>query len=184
MWQIDEGVAYAVHHLENVFMPPSRHIQLARMFSVHDWVRPAIEVMLRSELSTISEDEANNLGVKVYSIIAKAREMLERERKLTAAYPPPITFDPSWECETHQTVCISIWRDFWWKKVAKQLLHPVKPLAFRDVSEFVEKELKGPGLRASCRTSIIEEVRAMGFMEQQIVDGAVEAVIAFHKALL
>ena len=168
MWQIDEGVAYAVHHLENVFMPPSRRIQLARMFSVYDWVRPAIEVMLRSELSSISEDEANNLGVKVYSIIAKAREMLEREWKLTAAYPPPITFDPSWECETHQTMCILIWRDFWWKKVAKQLLHPVKPLAFRDVFEFVEKELKGPGLRASCRTSIIKEVRAMGFMDTSV----------------
>ena len=183
MWQIDEGVAYAVHHLESVFMPPSHRIQLARMFSVHDRVRPAIETLLQCGLSTISDEEANNLGVKVYSIITKAREMLEHEWKLTSAYPPPMTFDPPWECKTHQMVCISIWRDFWWKKVAKQLLHPVKPLAFCDVFEFVEKELKGPGLTASCRTSMVEEVWVMGFMEQQIVDSAVEAMITFHKAL-
>ncbi|EDR02117.1 uncharacterized protein LACBIDRAFT_332676 [Laccaria bicolor S238N-H82] len=108
------------------------------------------------------EEEANNLGVKVYSIIAKACEMLECERKLTTAYPPPMTFDPSWECETHQAVCILIWRDFWWKKVAKQLLHPVKPLAFCDVAEFVERELKGSFVtveRCTCNLPLIRLIR-------------------------
>ena len=95
LWQIDEGVAYAIHHLEKEFLPPARRIELGRMFSIHDWIKPAMTELITGDLASLSDEDMHRLGLKVYSIVVKAREAMERERRLTSAYPPPMAFEES-----------------------------------------------------------------------------------------
>jgi hypothetical protein len=106
---------------------------------------------------------------------------MEHERKLTSAYPPPMTFNRSWECEKHDK-CRTVWREIWWKKVAKQLLHPTKPLLFHETIGYISG-IEYPGLTPSCKTTMLEKVMTRGFKDERIIDGATEAVIMYHKSL-
>ena len=119
------------------------------------------------------------MGFRVYVILAKAKEAMERERKLTSAYPPPMT--ESWECEKHDK-CRTVWKEIWWKKVARQLLHPTKPLLFHETVGYISG-IEHSGMTPSCKTMMLEKVTTSGFKDEMIVDGATEAVIMYHKSL-
>ncbi|KIM59141.1 hypothetical protein SCLCIDRAFT_126674, partial [Scleroderma citrinum Foug A] len=109
------------------FMSWIYHVSLlfSQVHTHYYWVAPAIHSLILSPLSTISENDTHQLGLCVYSIIAKAHEIIEVERKTLAAVPPGLSLDPSANCSNSEhPQCKDAWIKFWWKKVAHQLLHP------------------------------------------------------------
>jgi hypothetical protein len=179
---VSSGVAYATHYLDSLDMRPARRIELARMFSIHDWVRPAVTTLLRMEMADLSDVDQQQLGPRVYSVLAKAREKLERERKLVAAMPPPMKVAESWECRSHEQ-CKAVWKEVWWRVIAKEILHPTRPLPFSEAPDLIARtEFKGMTL--SCKQDIIGEVQANGFQgEAGILAGVIDAVVRHHRSL-
>ena len=125
LWMIENSICWAVSHLNQLYLSPAHKLELARMYTIPEWVAPAIHSLILSPLSTISENDTHQLGLCVYSIIAKAHEMIEVERKPLAAVPPGLSLDPSANCSNSEhPQCKDAWIKFWWQKVAHQLLHP------------------------------------------------------------
>lgn len=185
LWQIDEGTAFAIHHLEKEPMAAARRLQLARLFSIFDWVRPALkELILWDIFLSLSDEQLEQVSLKVYSVITKARAAVEHERRLVAAVPPPMRFEVVWECRVHDTLCSNVWKGFWMKKVAKRLLHPSQPLAFDEIGEFVSKNDNDlTKMTPRCKDAMVEQMGEEAALTEIIIDGAVEAVITFFRSL-
>jgi hypothetical protein len=186
MWQIDEGTAFAIHHLEKAALPPTRRLELSKMFSVFDWIRPALNRLILDDFLflNLSGDELTQLGIKTYSIIVKARHTMERERRLIAAVPPPMKFDVTWNCDVHDTVCANTWKGFWLKKVWKKILHPSKPFYFNEIGYFVSKNGHELGkMTERCREAIISQILIEDFPEDAVIDGATVAITDYYRSL-
>jgi hypothetical protein len=92
-------------------------------------------------------------------------------------------FLESYECMDHQ-LCKTVWKDVWWKKVGKQIVHPTRPLALQNVPAFVAKT-DFPGMYEGCKEEmeiIVRQHEGFG-LEAEIIQGAVDAVITFHQSL-
>ncbi|KAJ7732234.1 hypothetical protein DFH07DRAFT_686055, partial [Mycena maculata] len=75
-WEISSGVAYAIDALEKLNLPAVRQLELARMYTLGDWVQPAVKVILASPLSKLGDGELSQLGLKVYSLLVRAKEKM------------------------------------------------------------------------------------------------------------
>lgn len=187
LWQIDEGMAFAIHELDNLtkFLGPARRLQLARMYSIYSWVRPAITLLILGDFTfrNLSDDELHQITLKVYSITVRAREAMEQERKLIAAFPPRLAFERSWECTAHETLCCVVWKAFWSKKVAKKLLNAKDPMGLHQVVDFVVKHSRDLEMSAECRNAMIHQLNEGVLPGQAIVDGAIDSVVTYLKSL-
>ena len=106
--------------------------------------------------------------------------MVEVERKLIAAFPPPLSDDlvtRSWTCTDHGT-CSQVWKNVWWSSIAPKILHPTDPLHLKDGITYI-LSTSFPGMTDECKGDKILDLTAAGglnCMELQIMDGAVDAV--------
>ncbi|KIM50386.1 hypothetical protein SCLCIDRAFT_67338, partial [Scleroderma citrinum Foug A] len=76
--------------------------------------------------------------VRVYSIIARAHEVMEKEQCTMAAVPPGLSLPPSLACNPLQHAhCKDVWACFWWQKAACQLLHPYNPLPLSSLVGYI-----------------------------------------------
>ena len=74
---------------------------------------PSIHPLILAPLSAITEDDALSLGVRVYSIIAKAHEVMEKEQCTMAAVPPGLSLPPSLAHNPSQHAhCKDVWAHF------------------------------------------------------------------------
>lgn len=106
-WMVTQGTEYALFYIDELDLHPTRLLELSRMYSIDKWVRPAIQRLMRMDLSSLSEEHVNRVGFKVYTILAKPKERMEYAPKLVSAYPPPINMVESWECKhTYKTGCL------------------------------------------------------------------------------
>jgi hypothetical protein len=159
-------------------------LEIAVEYRVPQWLSPAIKGLMDVPLRSLTDVDATRLGLKVYSIIARAKEMLEAERRLIAAFPPPLSDDTafrSWTCADHGT-CRRVWRNVWWSSIARTILHPNNPLPLEDGITCI---LTTPfsGMTDECKGDKVLEMTAAGGLnrtELQIVDGAIEAVRAHY----
>jgi hypothetical protein len=185
MWMIRDGVTFAIHELENLSLRPSRMLQLAHRFSIANWVSPALESLIKSPAAELTAEDADHLGPKVLLIIVKAREALEHERKLIAAYPPKLPStcdDPCW-CSSRLS-CEKVWAEVWWKKVARALLHPCEPCPLSGVVILLQRT-SHPGMCGECKNDLLNYMRSdagrRAFQaEEKILDGATEAVLKYY----
>ncbi|KAJ7923988.1 hypothetical protein B0H13DRAFT_2315995 [Mycena leptocephala] len=106
MWEMEVGKQYAVAHLQNMDLAPSRRLQLARQFSIPEWVSGAVEKIFQGKLSDLNDLDIACIDVKSYSIIAKGMAQMDIEMRRTANVEPPMTTDANWECKKHST-CIA-----------------------------------------------------------------------------
>ncbi|KAJ7199376.1 hypothetical protein GGX14DRAFT_332003, partial [Mycena pura] len=91
-------------------------------------------------LDWINDTDLNRLGVKVYSIIARAKEVLWNEMRLACRVPPELDENPPWVSDEHDhRVCVEVFKEIWWTKIAKKVLDPVKPLHFYEIAAEVRK---------------------------------------------
>lgn len=85
-------------------------------------------------------------------------------RRSIAFVAPELAFDNNdqdWGgCTSHQQ-CSSAWKAYWWRHIARDLLHPDTPLPISDVS----KTLSGasiPGLANNCKAAILRKIEFDG----------------------
>jgi hypothetical protein len=188
LWMIKDGIRYAIHHLESLNLGPFHMLQLATQYHIQQWVAPVITALM-DILVTIASfgNNANHLGFGVYTLIVKVREMLEKERKLIAAYPPPLHSNTSqeagrsWLCNNHAS-CRRAWKEVWWSVIAKDIPHPIKPLPLRDGITLL-LATPFPGMADDCKGDQILKMTETGGLnrtEEKIIQGAIEAVLACH----
>ncbi|KAK7015275.1 hypothetical protein R3P38DRAFT_3570633 [Favolaschia claudopus] len=176
LWEIDVGRQYAQNHLEAIALPPSRRLELARQFSIHEWVSPAIHEIFHGKLGDLTDVDVARMGVKVYSIVAKGMEVMETELKRTANVEPLMSTDPDWQCTTH-SACIATWKRLWWDKIGRQLLRPERALKTKDIQAEVEK-LTHKDLHEGCRLDMVRKIQyEVEFSDQRLIQGVVEAVV-------
>ncbi|KAI6099208.1 hypothetical protein EDD16DRAFT_1526988 [Pisolithus croceorrhizus] len=186
LWMIENSIQWAITNLEQLDLSPAHKLELARKYTIPGWIPHATQALIFSPLSAISDGDVSRLGLRVYSIITKAREMVECERKTIAAVPPGLSLDPDPSClpDQHQH-CREAWIRFWWHRVAWQLLHPTKPLALCGIIDYIANQPHPDGLRVGCRERYVGEIIEGGglHVESEIVGGATAAIEAYFASL-
>ncbi|KAI5994243.1 hypothetical protein EDC04DRAFT_2586389 [Pisolithus marmoratus] len=185
LWQIDNSISWAIAHLDQLELSAVHKLSL-QQYMIPQWIAPSVRSLTLASLSAIDEDEALVLGVRVYSIIARAREVMETERHPIAAVSPGLSVPPSPACNiSHHAHCKVVWTCFWWQKVARQLLHPYNPLAISALVEYVAQQANPDSLNLECKASFVNQVVESGGLEveENIIYGAITAVEAYFNTL-
>lgn len=182
MWFIQDGIKFAQHWLEQRKIPATERLQLAKHYEIRHWVTPAVQELLKTPLSSLSNGDLDFINIRLYSIIAKAKEAIEKQCKLIAACPPSLPkdtqdFQTAW-CVSHAT-CAKVWADTWWKVVARSILHPLRPLEFNTIVDFL-KSIEHQGMSAPCKEDMLRKLQSDGSpfnTLQGIEDGAIRSVL-------
>jgi hypothetical protein len=184
MWEITAARSYAISVLEQLNLAASRRLQLAGMFTIEDWVKPAVADILDTKFCLLTDVDVGAMGLKVYSILTKAKEKLEEETRRTAFVPPQMAADPSWECETHGS-CLAVWPKLWFDQIGRELLHANKPMKLKEIREKVKKDnmFRHPQLSEPCRLDMVSEVARIEFADQGIIAGCTDAIVRYYKSL-
>ncbi|KAI5986559.1 hypothetical protein EDC04DRAFT_2913258 [Pisolithus marmoratus] len=167
LWQIDNSISWAIAHLDQLELSAVHKLELAHKYTIPQWIAPSVHSLTLASLSAIDEDEALILGVRVYSIIARAQEVMETERHTIAAVHLAFPFPHPQH------------------KVAHQLLHPYNPLAISALVEYVAQQANPDGLNLECKASFVNQVVESGGLEveENIIYGAITAVEAYFNTL-
>ncbi|KAF9230040.1 hypothetical protein BU15DRAFT_84126 [Melanogaster broomeanus] len=186
LWMIENSITWAVNHLARLDLSPARKLQLARMYIIPAWIAPAIRQLMALPLASIAASDADNMGLVVYTIVARAHEATEKERKALAAVPPGLALQPSPGCNaTRHVYCVSIWGRFWWLRVARSLLHPTRPLQFTSLLGYVAELPHPDGLNLQCKEAALAEMVESGALQvgEQIIEGAIAAVQSYYDSI-
>jgi hypothetical protein len=182
MWYIEDGIKFAQHWLEQRKIPATERLHLATLYEIRDWVAPAVQELLKKPLSSLSNGDLDHINIRLYSIFAKAKEVIEMQRKLIAACPPSLPKDtqdfPTAWCASHGT-CAKVWADTWWKVVVRTLLHPLNPLEVNTIVDFL-KSIEHHGMSASCKEDMLRKLESDGSpfnTLRGIEDGAIRSVL-------
>ncbi|KAJ7730651.1 hypothetical protein B0H14DRAFT_2238281, partial [Mycena olivaceomarginata] len=82
--------------------------------------------------------DVQHLGMKVYSVIAHAKETMWYELQLTACIPPKLDENPAWVSDEHDHhMCTKVFNEVWWARIAKKIIDPVNPWVLREVVDKV-----------------------------------------------
>ncbi|KAI6034586.1 hypothetical protein PISMIDRAFT_89874, partial [Pisolithus microcarpus 441] len=79
LWMIENSILWAITNLEQLDLSPAHKLELARKYNIPGWIPLATQALIFSPLSAISNGDVSRLGLRVYSIIAKACEMVKCE---------------------------------------------------------------------------------------------------------
>jgi len=182
MWYIQDGIKFARHWLEQINIPATERIKLAKQYEIRDWVAPAVADLLKTPLNNLSNDEIDQINTCLYCIITKAKEAMERQHKIIAASPPSLAKDshdfPTAWCTSHST-CSKVWADTWWRVVARSILHPLAPLDLNNIVDFLEN-VDHRGMSIDCKADMIRWLKRDGGhfnALQGIQDGAIRSVL-------
>jgi hypothetical protein len=182
LWEISVGKNYAKLNLEGIYLDPSRRLELARQYSIHEWVPGAVDEIFQGKLADLNDLDLARMGVKVYSIIAKGMERLHIEIKRTANVEPPMTLDPDWQCTKHN-MCVATWKRLWWDRIGRKLLQPDTPIKTTEILAEV-KRLSNKDLNEKCRLDMVRDIEhAVVFVDQRVIAGVVTSIIEYHKNL-
>lgn len=182
MWYIEDGIKFALHWLQQRRIPATERLKLARHYEIRDWVTAAVQELLNTPLGSLSNGDLEHVNIRLYSIIAKAKEAIEKQRKLIAACPPSLPkdsqdFQTAW-CASHAT-CAKVWADTWWKEVARSILHPLRPLDVNAIVDFL-KSLEHKGMATPCKEDMLRKLESDGSpfnALQAIEDGAIRSIL-------
>ncbi|KAJ3569871.1 hypothetical protein NP233_g4770 [Leucocoprinus birnbaumii] len=58
LWEIEDGIKFAIHHLDKKPLSPARRLQLAQHFSIHPWIEQPVKQLLACSTLSLSEDDA------------------------------------------------------------------------------------------------------------------------------
>ncbi|KAG1741684.1 hypothetical protein EDB19DRAFT_1907907 [Suillus lakei] len=170
LWMISNSIKFAIDGLENLTLQPTRRLELARLYSIPQWIAPAIHEIIPMSLVNTTDTEAAQMGFKVYTIIARAKEVIERERWALAAYPPSL---------------LEAWSGFWWKKVARAILHPTNPLPLTQTLQLIIEAPLPDGMNVACRQAMIDAMIELDGLEveERIIEGVIRAVTSYFSSL-
>ncbi|KAJ7645240.1 hypothetical protein DFH06DRAFT_1333528 [Mycena polygramma] len=183
LWEINEAVQYAKHHLDAMYLPSSRRLQLARMFSLYDieWIDQPVRALVTGKLDWITPEDIDRLGTKAYSIIARAKETLWQEIHISCCVPPQLEPHPAWVSDAHDhRVCTEVFNEVWWTKIARRMIDPAKPLHFSKIAAKVREtpfQVQRVGgwkvMADSCKEDVAAKIEQKGFFSEDAVVDAV-----------
>lgn len=192
LWDIAEAAVFAQHQLHLMNLPASRRLQLARMYSLYDWIHDAMLSLVTGKLDWLSDEDIGRLDIKVFSIIAKAKETLWYETQLACRVPPELDPNPQWVSDEHDhRVCTEVFNEVWWEVIAKKVINPVKPLRFCEIADEIRKtpfqvqRVSGwKKMEYACKEDVLKKIESPGFFsESDVVHAASLAVERYFKSL-
>ncbi|KAJ7645863.1 hypothetical protein B0H17DRAFT_1338951 [Mycena rosella] len=193
LWDIAEAVAHTKHHLDLMYLRPSRRLELARMYTLYDWIDDAVWKLVTGKLEWLTNEDLARLGVKVYSIIASAKEGLWYETRLSCRVPPEVSLaNPAWVSDEHNhRVCAEVFNEIWWTRIAKKMMDPVKPLHFCEVAAEVKStvfQVQRAGtwkkMEDACKDDMVAMIeRENFFSEKALIYAASRAVEKYFSSL-
>ncbi|KAI6041733.1 hypothetical protein EDC04DRAFT_2565223, partial [Pisolithus marmoratus] len=102
LWMIKNSIVWVITNLGMLDLSPAHKLELARKYSIPEWIPYATQALILSPLAKINEEDVSQLGLRVYVIIAKAHEMIECKQKTLAAVPPGLSLEPDLSCPANQ----------------------------------------------------------------------------------
>lgn len=181
IWMIEDGIKFAVHYLHKKKLSASHQLQLAQQFSIESWIKPAVGKLLETPVLEMEQQEIEQIGLKAFAILVKAKETLEQQHRLYAWYPPqlpegtPLVASCTPVLHRH---CQRIWKEAWLKFFPQHLLHPTTPLSLTEIfSQASLLELSGMNL--PCKEQIIQYLQSSDFLLffSHVVDHVVYRIV-------
>lgn len=179
LWNVPEAISHAQTILEELHLPATRRIQLARMFSLHHWVRLAVVDLMKLQFNALTPDQFLELGLPVLSILVKTKENRLNYRQTVAHVAPKLREDPDHDCLNHAR-CHAVWKEAWWRHVAKKILHPNNDMPIINLDDFA-RGLTIEGMTWSCQYDVMANWTSR---EEGMITQAVDKIIDYHKSLL
>ncbi|KAJ6483372.1 hypothetical protein C8R45DRAFT_1099638 [Mycena sanguinolenta] len=177
-WNVQEAIAHTKEILEGMPIRATRRLQLARMFSLHDWVLAAVQSLMEVDLMNLERSHIKELNLTTFSILANVREARWNYRRSVAHVAPTLHDDPDHNCTNHAR-CKAVWKEAWWRHVAKKLLHSVNSIGVATVPDFV-RSLTIDGMSWSCKYDAMD-----GWVsrEEEMITAATQAIIEYNESL-
>ena len=177
MWNIRLGIAFASSELLGFDLHPAHRINLACRYNLGDWIASAVRQLLATPLQEYSAEDVDNLGIKIYVIIATTKEMISTERKRFGNFVPyPRDFSAGPYCAHHDT-CKRIWNDKWFTTILCCIHSVTDPIPLSELPEVLEAtDHRGIGL--GCKEFIMAWFRNCHHMqvEETLITSAIDAV--------
>ncbi len=158
-------------------------MHLAEQYSIPDWVRPAVQELLRRPVLSYSSAEIELLSPSVALVLAKAQaKFFETLLALTSVAPD---IHHALHCEGGRRArCEAVWKETWWTKVARFLLFP--PQQHPELSKLCDFITTIPSLDAmtlSCKVMAVQDLRDSAVLdfETRILEKAVESIQLVHS---
>ena len=104
-------------------VPAALRLRLARVHSIHDWVKPALRQVIFTPLKLLTKPDLVWLGYETYQVIARVREEYEVLRKRLAFTPPPVPKHTA-QCFTPKA-CEQAWKTIWVLNIGRRLQEPI-----------------------------------------------------------
>lgn len=184
MFDVKDGISFAIHHLESCFpgLTPAHSLHLAQRYNIPKWVPAATRALIiHTPLANIDDEDITYMGVKSYSIIARAKDMLSRQRIALAQSPPgPPILQQSPQCSSH-TSCVQVWQERWVLVIGRAILSPTTPLPLTNILDRL-KGTKFPGMNEFCHLATMKRLSVEDFsrFEQAIMDKTIDMISKYH----
>lgn len=157
--------------------------------------------LVHRPLSLYYDDDMERLGLKIFSIIAKASVALTQGiANLAIKAPPCAQFDASdaedpdfmmleergedseGSCgNMEHRQCVRSWNDYWAYKITHRILDEYAPLSYYSLPEELEKK-RISGMDDRCRKTV-EEMRSIPHHSVDIVAEATEQIIRYIRSI-
>ncbi|KAJ7436770.1 hypothetical protein B0H11DRAFT_2255843 [Mycena galericulata] len=181
LWDIDEAKTYTKGVLVGLDLTPSRTLQIARMFAIHEWVEEAVKRLV-PVCGDLTSDDAIALGPTVLNFLFQAKVAIDLERVYVAHTPPKIPGADQLDyghCANHK-ICERSLKEGWWNLVGRKVLHPTNPMHLQAIGALLDRTTF-PGMNKKCHDDMVDKWTMHWFDEESILDATVKGVTAWHK---
>lgn len=174
---------FAKHHIANSYrIGPAIKIELARKYSIPEWVAPAFKSLVERGPSSISLEDAEHLGLRVHFILAQAQAQINEERTRLSLVASPVIH--GYGCNS-QVRCELAWKEFWMVKVSRWLINPDDTPRIADICSHIETLLPISSMESRCQQQTLAKLRGMLVLkrEETITKTALDKVLEYHQSL-
>lgn len=203
-WMINDGKAWAIARINQACTPPNTltlnkifnkaddwrpsitaasRLHMAERLHIPEFVLPAIQELMGQQekgkyIRSIKDEDIDLMGVKAYSIIAKAQEALQRERFLMAMNVPALVKHSS--CQSHHT-CLVSWKGTWTKVVVEYLIGS-SPLRLSEMADAI-RSTSFPDLNLDCHLDTVINLKSERFFRAEgvIIDAVAASVLKAYR---
>ncbi|KAJ7584223.1 hypothetical protein C8J56DRAFT_1167022 [Mycena floridula] len=169
-YEIESATAYAVPRLE-VFLvsDPIRQMNLAWVYSIHDWIAPAFSGLLEMKQEDHTFGTQKEIGEYPFWVLTNTRGRIQSLEQTMCFFPTKLVIGR--RCPTPQS-CEVAWKGLWWSEFAVSILFPnddpslgrvrlSMPLAVERIRSVLESRPIRPGdLCDVCRGPTIDNALA------------------------
>ncbi|KAJ7810355.1 hypothetical protein B0H14DRAFT_2379181, partial [Mycena olivaceomarginata] len=147
-FELDDGVAYSITEFERKgdCFDPALQFQLARMFRVDQWIKPAFRSLMKRPDPSLTLRNLAQIGEVGCYYLIQTKDKIRKHRTCLAFGTPKICSVRG--CKTPGT-CKWSWEREWWGGFARLIHHPDIPLAFGDIPATLQ-EVRDGGMDGVC----------------------------------